>query len=176
MSIDEFKSAIRKGLARPNRYRVEVRYRSNNKFQSNNLSMTCDSVTLGGRQLVTKEEILFGQNIKVPYQSLYGPLELSFITLVDNYERIFWERWQNQWILANGGQLINFYDEYVGEVVVTTLNERNQPTYRMVYHEAYPVTLNDSVLQSGETDTWLRTSVTMTYAYSVGNPINKVIY
>lgn len=172
MSISDFKYAINKGLSRPNRYKVEVYYSRNTGFNRNKLHMTCDSVTLGGRQIVTKEEVLFGQVLKVPYQSLYGPLEMTFITLSDAYERVYWERWQNHFIVAEGGYLLNFYDDYVGTVIVTTLDEMNRPVYKLTYHEAYPIALNDVVLRADETDTWLSTSVTLTYAYSVGNPIS----
>ena len=62
---------------------------------------------------------------------------------------------------------VEYYDEYIGTIEVTLLDENLFPSHHITYHEAYPITTTEMALGYGTNNSFLRLNVTWAYAYWV---------
>ena len=66
---------------------------SANPTISRYLSLQCESAELPGKNLVTEDVKIYGPTFKIPYQTQYNEITLTFICTNDFYERKLFERW-----------------------------------------------------------------------------------
>jgi len=59
------------------------------------LSLRCEATELPGRQLVSEDAHIYGPTYKVPYQTVYQELTLTFLETSTFYIRSFFEVWMN---------------------------------------------------------------------------------
>lgn len=160
MNVDAFTSNIRQGLASPNRYEVEF----NNPIGGNNptVSIMCNVANLPGRSIKTYENRHYGVPFKLPFSAEYADISFSFITRTDLIERKFFEFWQEKVIDPETG-LIQFYDDFKGDIIVKHLNLKGEVDYLIKLQDAYPVNLAEIGLGYSMSNEAMITSVTFTY-------------
>lgn len=66
---------------------------SSNASLTRYLGLQCEAASLPGRTLQTHDVKVYGPTFKVPYQSQYGDMNLTFLCTNDFYERKLFERW-----------------------------------------------------------------------------------
>lgn len=130
-------------------------------FNSTTLSILCQSASLPGQQLATTELPVYGPPIKMPYGLIYQDLSLSFLCTNSMAQRQVFEEWRRI-IVDPTTNYVNYYDTYVGEVVVQKLSAMGVVTYSCIFEEAYPVAILEQELSSGSNE-WLKLTVVMAY-------------
>lgn len=66
---------------------------SANSNMSRYLSLQCESTELPGKTLQTADVKIYGPTYKVPYQSQYNDISMTFLCTNEFYERKLFERW-----------------------------------------------------------------------------------
>lgn len=67
--------------------------KSSNPTLSRYLALQCETAELPGRTLQTQESKVYGPTFKIPYQSQYNDITLTFLSTNDFWERKLFDRW-----------------------------------------------------------------------------------
>ncbi len=67
--------------------------KSSNSQLTRYLSLQCESAELPGKTLATSDVKIYGPTFKVPYQTQYSDMTLTFLCTNDFYERKLFDRW-----------------------------------------------------------------------------------
>ena len=166
------------------------------------LTFQCESAVLPGYSINTVEQKIFG----APWSTAampgdYVPLELSFISAGDLWERKFFEDWMeftmpkgsirsttdtivtdaiNSLINADGSSraagTASYRNDYIGTIQVIQFHDTGVPAARYTFEEAYPVAVAPQPVNWGD-DSINRVAVTFKYTtWSREKNIIKQIY
>ena len=182
--LNDILSAFRsnEGYAHPNRYEViisppagggqsfsnianlkkgEVR-----DFDVRDISLRCDSVSIPGRNLTTATDTnIYGPTREVVEGITYAEdITLSFKSNSDLTERVFFESWQEQ---AFNDQTwnIGYYNDYVGIIDIYLLDREDKRRYGIRLWEAFPKTINAIELGNDQTNSIIKTDVSIAFRY-----------
>jgi hypothetical protein len=72
---------------------VDTQSRSDNPSMSRYLALQCESAELPGKTLQTADVKIYGPIFKVPYQTQYSDINLTFMCTNEFYERKLFDRW-----------------------------------------------------------------------------------
>jgi len=151
------------GYALPSRY--EVMITSPGEGDARKVSMNCESIELPGRA-VTKETNIsqYGiQSEQVKGMSFAGAVGMSFYASSDLSERVFFEKWQEEmWDV--GRWEVGYYKNYIKEVDIYILDQRDTRRFGIRLFEAYPEAIGPSSLSYGAGDI-IKIPITMNYRY-----------
>jgi len=171
VNIEEFKEKIKKGLAKPNRYNVNITFPLNSPLiggnnNSQTLSILCESVDLPGSLLATNEDQQWGPFRKIPYINIYNDLSLTFMCDEDMFARTVFDTWQQN-IINKSTFGISYYDDYISTVNIQLMsqNDPNDIIYEVNCFESYPIEVIAQQLAYENTDTYLKVEVRMAYRY-----------
>lgn len=67
--------------------------RTSNPSLSRYLSLQCEAAELPGKNLITGDAKIYGPTYKVPYQTQYNDISLTFLATNEFYERKLFDRW-----------------------------------------------------------------------------------
>lgn len=151
------------------------------------LRLRCEASELPGRQLVTQDAKIYGPTYKVPYQSLYQEITLTFLETGTLFIRRFFEKWMDQ-IFNSSTNLSDYPDQWQTECQLlqydmTGANTSKDRTYgygldRIAIwelHNAFPIAINQMPVSWNE-DNFHRTTITLAYQWysirKVDNPPN----
>ena len=131
------------------------------------VSILAETISIPGRQLLSTEHRIFGTVRKMPYGVLYEDLTATFICTNSMIERTFFDVWQ-QLIISPGSQYMEFYENYVGSIVIQKISNnvkpnKNEKLATYVLQEAYPISIQSQELSYGDTE-YLK--LTVQFAYS----------
>lgn len=126
----------------------------------------CESVQLPGRSLLTFENKLNGNaSVKLPYQSVYEEINLTFITSAKSfYERKFFDCWQHE-IQNPVSNRFNFPNEYRVIMTISQLDSTGKEIYKQNLYDAYPISINPQELAYGTFDDYQK--ITVQFAYDI---------
>jgi hypothetical protein len=98
---------------------------------------------------------------KVPYQSLYTDVNMTFIVSGDMTERLVFDQWME---LINPSSTYNFKykTDYATDIVIRQYDLQNKLTYASVLIDAFPLAVNQLDLD-WTSDNYHRLSVTFAY-------------
>ncbi len=130
-------------------------------FNSTSLSILCQSATLPGTQVATTELPVYGPGVKMPYGLIYQDLNITFLCTNSMAQRKIFEEWRRI-IIDPTSNYVNYYDTYVGEILVQKLNQSGQASHSVLYEEAFPIAIYEQELASTNND-WLKLSVQFSY-------------
>ena len=151
------------GYALPSRYEVIIT--SPGGGNARKISMNCESIELPGRA-VTKETNIsqYGiQSEQVKGMSFAGAVGMSFYASSDLSERVFFEKWQEEmWDV--GRWEVGYYKNYIKEVDIYILDQRDTRRFGIRLFEAYPEAIGPSSLSYGAGDI-IKIPITMNYRY-----------
>lgn len=158
--LTEFIQHIKKnGVVRSNKYRidfgipqrvlnaVDVYAKQNNQqYQdmfsnetSTILSITCVRADIPGYQLVTAENGYGNFLRKTVYDKINSDFESVFLMTANGVQRKLFEIWMH--LIVRDMHRIEYYDEYISEVVITLLDSFDNELYSVRLTEAYPTTV-----------------------------------
>lgn len=135
---------------------------------SNNIqdfSYLCESAEFPGRGFMSTDIRYYGTNNKMPYQTTYEDLNLTFICRNDFTERNFFDNWM---------QIINplatydfaYRDDYISSIEIFQLSDLDEgissAVYSFCFENAYPVLVNPQPVTWAD-DNFHRLTVSFTY-------------
>jgi len=170
-SVGDFSSKIASsGLASPNKFEVvftAIPIKVKGVDPTTQLSIMCDQCSLAGRDVQAILDLQYGIRRQVVYNApSYTPLSLSFICTDNMNEKRILDVWNNKCVDTRGGFDVAYYNDYIGHLDVYVLDRSGKHrTYHMHYHEVYPKTVTAVELNHGTTNSPLRVTAEIQYAY-----------
>lgn len=163
------------GLAKSSRYYIRIIPQGSllvslgyNSFVSQ-LSYLSESVEMPGRGFNNIDVRYHGPNFKLPFQSVYEDVTMTFLCRTQSFERQFFDDWME---IINPTNLwdFNYKDQYRAEIQVyqmATFGENENSTapiatYQWTIHEAYPTVINPQAVTWAD-DNFQRLTITFTY-------------
>ena len=170
-NISKFSTAItQRGLASPNKFKVDIKPPSKLSLgQGANLpllNLMCESAPVAGRTVQSILDRQYGVNREVAYNGpTYTPITLAFLISSDYSEKKIFDRWNDYVVSIKRGWDVAYYDNYVGQMTITTLDRDLTEMHIQTYHECYPKTVAAIELNHSTTNAPVRLTVEMQYAY-----------
>ncbi len=152
-SVTEFQSNLNRknGLAKPSLFEVYIPVRS--VQVARDLTLQCESAEFTGKTLQTADHKIYGPTFKVPYQTAYQEITLTFLCTNTFYERQLFEDWL-QAIMPSATNNLRFPKEpgsgYVTDIFIYQYNEAGQRIMTMQLYEAFPISIGSQSLSWGE--------------------------
>lgn len=132
-------SIVHKDLAYPFRY--EISFNNADALSNLRLAVSCESITMPGKNISTQEIKTHGPVDDMPYEVSYsGDVEAVFKVAGDYFERNFFDKWQNL-IVSPGKNNLAYKDSYSCEIEITQLDLQDQPIYHLILEDAFPKTI-----------------------------------
>ena len=170
------------GVAQPNRYRVQfggvgpnaALQKAGVSIRSlENLTMMCESIQMPGQNVRSVEDPMrFGPVREQAQGVTYGSVNARFICSSDLREKVFFEEWQGM-IFNDKSWEVRFYKEYEGDILITQLNRKEMPTYKIKLYEAFPKIITQQELGWNMNDNYQTLSVELMFhnwkRESIGN-------
>lgn len=125
----------------------------------------CKAITLPSRGLTTvADETIYGPARNLVQGYTFGDVTATFYCHNDLREKKFFETWQR---IAFNPQTfaMGYYDDYVGNVKIYTLDQQNNRRYGVELVEAFPETISEQQLDSAPAGSVLEVGVGFKYRY-----------
>jgi hypothetical protein len=166
--LNQFISQVQQiGIARANRYNVIItppqKLPSLGNLGLSNMLLFCDQVQIPGINISTIQNRTFGEFREVPYEKLFGDIQLSFY--VDNNLTVkgFFDDWVN--LIQNpASRTFEYYNNYISTMQIEVEDTQNRIRHRTNVYEAYPKTISAIQLDYSNKDI-MKLQVTMQYKY-----------
>ena len=115
---------------------------SDNATLSRYLALQCESAELPGRTLNTADVKVYGPTYKVPYQTQYNDMTLSFICTNEFYERKLFEKWIDS-IMPSDTNNLRFpkgrQSRYLTNIKIIQYDEFIRQIYAVELIDAFPI-------------------------------------
>lgn len=115
------------------------------------LAMTCEQTEMPGKSFTTSDVKYSGEYFRVPYNNVFGLHSFTFHVSGDLYEKAIIDTWMSN-IINEKTQEIEYYDNYVSDITISTLDTQGKETYSVVLKDAYPVFCNPVTMSHNESD------------------------
>ena len=125
----------------------------------------CRSIAMPSRGLTTvADETIYGPARNLVQGYTFGDVTATFYCHNDLREKKFFETWQR---IAFNPQTfaMGYYDDYVGNVNIYTLDQQNNRRYGVELVEAFPETISEQQLDSNPASNVLEVGVGFKYRY-----------
>ena len=162
------------GYAQPNRFEVLIMRPGSSASESRQVSMRCESINLPGRNLNSATDSnIYGPTREIVNGVTYAEdLTMTFQAGSGLEERVFFEEWQGM-IFNDKSWEVRFYKEYEGDILITQLNRKEMPTYKIKLYEAFPKIITQQELGWNMNDNYQTLSVELMFhnwkSESIGN-------
>ena len=162
-SVSEFTNGyLSKGLAVPNRYKVTF---NSPAGADDVVDVFCHAVTLPSRAMMTFEHRSHvGPTYQAPYSGSYEAITCSFYADPDLNSRQFFDKWQQK-VTNVESDTNNYWDEFVGTIIIETRDREDKPHYKVKIYDAYPININSVDLSYGERNNFVSISVSFAFKY-----------
>lgn len=164
------------GLAKSSRYAIRITPVGNLLLSLgygdflNQFTYLSDSTEMPGRAFMSLDVRYYGPNFKLPFQSQYEDMSITFLCRTESLERQFFDDWME---IINPTNLwdFNYRDSYRSKIEMYQLamhpGPGNSPTapkavYKWTIHDAYPTVINPQPVTWAD-DQIQRLSVSFTY-------------
>lgn len=135
----------------------------------NHFTYLSDSAEMPGRAFMSLDIRYYGPNFKIPFQSQYEDMTITFLCRTESFERQFFDDWME---IINPTNLwdFNYRDSYRSRIEIFQLathgtdNTATAPksVYKWTVHDAYPVVINPQPVTWAD-DQFQRLTVSFTY-------------
>jgi hypothetical protein len=136
-----------------------------NSTLSRYLALQCESAELPGRTLMTHEAKVYGPTYKVPYQSQYNEMTLTFLCTNEFWERKLFDRWIEAIMPSDTNNMRYAKDEatrYMTPIKVIQYDDFIKQIYAIELIDAFPIGVSAQPLSWSE-DGFHRLSVQFAY-------------
>lgn len=122
MSINVLKSMVSNagGLAKPNKFHVELPSIPGNPLTTRDLSILCRTASLPAKQITTHERRIGMQSEKIAYGYVVDDINISFLILNDYRVKKYFDAWRSLTINETA-QTANYKDDYKRSVKIHQL-------------------------------------------------------
>lgn len=187
--INKFKA----GVAKQNRFRVEfflprgvtanpqmlginptsltgaIQQQQSKFNRDESINIMCHTAQLPSRKL---DMIEYTHLPNLPFKTSIEPIDFAFYTDSNYSTREYWDIWLNT-IYNFKSKTLNYYNEYISDVKIHTINAAGDRPYTVTLYEAFPISIAASDLAYGNTD--LQTiTVSMSYRYWTANDTKSI--
>ena len=170
-TMDELRSTSDRfgGLAKSAKFMVRMfpqrpdSYLKDSSWFMQQLSYLCEAAEFPGRGFVSTDLRYYGPNFKVPHQSTYEDLNLTFLCRDAFLERQFFDTWMEV-INPNATFNFSYKDSYTSKIELFQLSdiEGNSAQYKFTFEEAFPILLQPQPVTWAD-DNFHRLTITFTY-------------
>ena len=129
---------------------------------SRGLNMSIESTEIPSKSLTTTDVRYNGDFYKLPYAVIYGAQQFTFRVSRDMYEKNIIDEWMNQ-IFNPTTHEVRYMDDYVTNVVINQLDERDRIVYSVMLKDAFPTMCNPLTVSNEESNQFHRLSVMFNY-------------
>jgi hypothetical protein len=140
------------------------------------LALQCESAELPGRTLTTADVKIYGPTFKVPYQTQYGDISLTFLCTNDFFERKLFDRWMEA-IHPSDTNNLRFpkgqATRYMTNIKIIQYDDFIKQIYAVELMDAFPIGIAPQALSWSE-DGFHRLSIQ--FAYQRYRPIYQGSY
>ena len=136
-----------------------------NSTLSRYLALQCETAELPGRTLMTHEAKVYGPTYKVPYQTQYNEMTLTFLCTNEFWERKLFDRWLEAIMPSDTNNMRYPKDEntrYMTPIKVIQYDDFIKQIYAVELIDAFPIGLSAQQLSWSE-DGFHRLSVQFAY-------------
>lgn len=140
---------------------------SANPAVSRYLSLQCETAELPGKTLITADNKIYGPSVKVPYQTQYNEMNLTFLCTNDFYERKLFDRWLECIMPTDTNNLRYSKGEntrYMTDLTIIQYDDFIKQIYAVQLIDAFPIGIAAQPLSWAE-DNFHRLNVQFTYSY-----------
>ena len=126
--------------------------------------MQCESAELPGRTILTQDAKVYGPTYKVPYQSQYNEITLTFLCTNEFWERKLFDRWLEA-IMPSDTNNLRFpkgSQTYMTPIKVIQYDDFIKQIYAVELIDAFPIGISAQTLNWSD-DNFHRLSVQFTY-------------
>ena len=131
------------------------------------LTYLCEIGELPGRGFMNIDVRYYGPNHKLPFQTQYEDLNLTFLCRNDFREREFFDDWM-RWINPKNTFDFSYRDQYRSKIELYQYsvigNKKHKPEYKITVHNAYPILINPQPM-SWSDEQFQRLVVSFTYTH-----------
>lgn len=170
------------GLVRSCRFAVRVLLHGDNILRrldggyatfTNDLTYLCEAAEMPGRGFMNLDLRYYGPSFKVPYQTTYEDITLTFLCRAKSKERQFFDDWMEM-INPTLSYDFRYKSEYTSDIQIFQFGESDnnrvemanlapQAVYMITLNEAYPILVNPQPMTWAD-DNFLRLGVTFSYS------------
>lgn len=161
------------GLFRSCRFAVQILPIGTNiqKWSSfcQDFTYLCEIAEVPGRGFMNVDVRYYGPSQKLPYQTSYEDISMTFLCRADSLERQFFDDWM--WYVNPTNTFdFNYRDEYQSQINIFQFaefgDENDDPlaTYYMTLHNAYPILVNAQPMTWGDAQ-YQRLVISFTYTH-----------
>jgi hypothetical protein len=173
LGMDNFLSFsdIHDGLAKSCRFAVRItgvgKYLTEYNGIMRDLTYLCEATEFPGRGLQTVDVRYYGPSFKMPFQTQYEDLNMTFLCTTESLEREFFDDWMTIINPINSFDF-NYRTDYKAKIEIFQLSdisddgENPRAEYLYIIEDAYPVLVNPQPITWAD-DQFLRLGVTFTY-------------
>jgi hypothetical protein len=132
------------------------------------LALQCEATELPGRTLMTQEAKIYGPVYKIPYQTQYNEISLTFLCTNEFYERRLFETWMSC-IMAPDTNNMRFQNTYATTLQVIQYDDSVNSIYRVSMYNAFPTGISPAPVAWAD-DGFHRLTVQFAYTkYGIDN-------
>lgn len=163
--IDRFIAQVKtRGLARNNRFQVEIPGMGNTADDMEMVMLFCDSVSLPGLSLSTTPQRVYGEVREIPYEKMFDTINLTFYVDTQMIVKLMFDDWIHRTIDTATKQT-NYYHDYVRDVYISVLPmDSEKPVYTVTLYEAYPKSVSPVQMDAASKDV-MKLQVALNYKY-----------
>ena len=130
------------------------------------VSLRCESVSLPGRNLNSLTDTnIYGPTREIVQGYSYGEVTGTFLCSNEHQEKGIFESWQNLAFDDTKTWSLGYYDNYVGQIDIYQLDEKDNRRAGVKLVECFPKTIAAQELAYGTNDTITTVDVTFSYRY-----------
>lgn len=164
--LNEFIAQVKNyGMARNNRFSVIMNPPATiERFSGlRQILLYCDQVQLPGLNLATVQNRSYGEFREVPYEKLYGDIQMSFYVDTNLYVKTFFDDWMAS-IQNPYTRTFEYYNRYITDMEIRVEDLQNSSVYVVTAYECYPKTVSPIQMDYANKDI-MKLQVTMQYKY-----------
>lgn len=181
-NITDFRASMdTQGILRSHSYMVRINAPTVlSNYDASRLTLRADSLNMPGINLMTQDAIYrygYGVAEVMPYNVAFSPVTISFIVDKSASQYTFFNLWMNYIFSTNMQSGINgvsedlgsypfeveYKNNYATDMNIFVYNENIDKVIELTFQEAYPVLMQDTMLNWNEQNAPIR--LQMTFAY-----------
>lgn len=130
------------------------------------LALQCEAAELPGKNFVTDDVKIYGPTFKIPFQTQYNDISLTFLCSGNFYERFLFDSWMNYIMPTDTNNLRfpkgNGFTGYLTEILIKQYDDIGNEIYNVKLIDAFPINVQAQTLNWSE-DGFHRLTVVFSY-------------
>lgn len=162
---------VNNGLAKPAKFQVDIVLPSImlGSFDTNDsrkLSLQCEAAELPGKNFVTEDVKIYGPIYKIPFQTQYNDISLTFLCSGNFHERKLFDKWLNL-IMPTDRNNLRFpkgdnQTGYLTTIHIRQFDDIGNEIYKVKLIDTFPINVQSQTLNWSE-DGFHRLTVAFSY-------------